>query len=162
MSLPSTAVRGDIGVLATLGLQYPKAFLDVLANANKIIAPFDLDAYGVRDTFLRNYLDLIAFLLQGLPSDGTLTAVMAYMVEDFYRPGAVMDFPKGGSGAIIDAVSPSALRTHATASAGSESTPPPPPPSRRPANSRHSYACPLLSGIRSNAAWQPQRCMPSA
>jgi len=104
MSLPSTAVRGDAGILATVGLSYPAAFLNIIANAGKIVAPFDLDAYGVRDPFLRNYLDLIAFLLQGLPSDGTLTAVMAYMVEDFYRPGAVMDFPKGGSGAIIEAL----------------------------------------------------------
>ena len=56
-------------------------------------------ALGVQDAFLRNYLDLIAFLLQGLPSNQTLTAVMAYMVEDFYRDGAIMDFPKGGSGA---------------------------------------------------------------
>ena len=77
MALPSTAVRDDAGVLLTLGLRYPKAFLDVISNANKIIAPFDLDAYGVEDAFLKNYLDLIAFLLQGLPSNGTLTAVMA-------------------------------------------------------------------------------------
>ena len=104
MALPSTAVRGDAGVLLTLGLRYPKAFVDVLANAQKITAPFDLDAYGVKDAFLKNYLDLIAFLLQGLPSNGTLTAVMAYMVEDFYKPDAVMDFPKGGSGAIADAL----------------------------------------------------------
>lgn len=104
MALPSTAVRGDAGVLATLGLRYPKAFLNVITNAQKIIAPFDLDSYGVRDSFLKNYLDLIAFLLQGLPSNGTLTAVMAYMVEDFYRPDAVMDFPKGGSGAIAAAL----------------------------------------------------------
>ena len=104
MALPSTAVRGDAGVLATLGLRYPKAFLNVLGVAQQITAPFDLESYGVRDKFLKNYLDLIAFLLQGLPSSGTLTAVMAYMVEDFYRPGAVMDFPKGGSGAIADAL----------------------------------------------------------
>jgi len=104
MSLPSTAVRGDLGILATLGLRYPKAFVDVVANAGKIVAPFDLKSYGVQDKFLTNYLDLIAFLLQGLPSNGTLTAVMAYMVEDFYRPGAVMDFPKGGSGQIAAAL----------------------------------------------------------
>ena len=64
MALPSTAVRGDAGVLATLGLRYPKAFVNVIANAQKITAPFDLDEYGVRDAFLKNYLDLIAFLLQ--------------------------------------------------------------------------------------------------
>ena len=54
MALPSTAVRGDLGILATLGLRYPKAFLDVIGNAQKITAPFDLEAYGVRDPFLKN------------------------------------------------------------------------------------------------------------
>ena len=75
MGLPSTAVRGDAGVLLTLGLQYPKSFFKVLGDAPKILAPFDLDALGVKDQFLKNYLDMIAFLLQGLPADGTLTAV---------------------------------------------------------------------------------------
>ena len=40
------------------------ALAQVLADASKITAPFDLDAYAVEDAFLRNYLDLIAFLLQ--------------------------------------------------------------------------------------------------
>merc|ERR1712115_179382 len=73
-------------------------------GAERITAPFDMKELGVKDEFLKNYLDLIAFLLQGLPADQTLTAVMAYMVEDFYREGAVMDFPKGGSKGIIDAL----------------------------------------------------------
>lgn len=103
-ALPSTAVRGDAGVLLTLGLRYPRAFVDVIANAQKITAPFDLAKYGVEDDFLRNYLDLIAFLLQGLPSNGTLTAVMAFMVDEFYKPDAVMDFPKGGSGEMAAAL----------------------------------------------------------
>lgn len=96
MALPSTAVRGDAGVLVTLGAkasrapraadlsprraraarlltsplrrtsvaQYPAAFANVLLNAKAITAPFDLAALGVKDAFLRNYLDLIAFLLQ--------------------------------------------------------------------------------------------------
>jgi len=102
--LPSSAVRPDAGVLLTLAAKYPGSFFKVLRDATKITAPFDLEAYGVKDAFLKNYLDLIAFLLQGLPSNGTLTAVMAYMVEDFYRPGAIMDFPRGGSGAIAAAL----------------------------------------------------------
>ena len=85
-ALPSTAVRGDAGVLLTLAAKYPKAFIDVIANAQKITAPFNLTKYGVQDAFLTNYLDLIAFLLQGLPSNGTLTAVMAFMVDEFYKP----------------------------------------------------------------------------
>ena len=104
MGLPSTAVRGDAGVLLTLGARYPGPFLNVLKYATQITQPFDLKALGVKSEFLKNYLDLIAFLLQGLPADQTLTAVMAYMVEDFYREGAVMDFPKGGSGELVGAL----------------------------------------------------------
>jgi phytoene dehydrogenase-like protein len=108
MGIPSTAVRGDAGVLVTLGLKYPGPFLSILKDASKILAPFDMEdpesPFYVKDQFLRNYLDLIAFLLQGLPASGTLTAVMAYMVEDFYREGAVIDFPRGGSRALIEAL----------------------------------------------------------
>ena len=74
MGLPSTAVRPDLGTLATLGLRYPGPFLSVLRDAPRILAPFDMDdaasPFRVRDPFLRNYLDLIAFLLQGLPAPG--------------------------------------------------------------------------------------------
>mmetsp|Transcript_33636 Transcript_33636/g.38312 ORF Transcript_33636/g.38312 Transcript_33636/m.38312 type:complete len:637 (+) Transcript_33636:46-1956(+) len=104
MGLPSSVVRNDIGLVATLALRYPIPFLRVIGDVKRITAPFDLDEYKIQDKFLRNYLDLIAFLLQGLPANQTLTAVMAYMVEDFYREGAVMDFPKGGSKGIIDAL----------------------------------------------------------
>ncbi|KAH8052309.1 all-trans-retinol 13,14-reductase [Aureococcus anophagefferens] len=92
MGLPSTAVRGDLGLLATLGLKYPGPLLAVLKDSSTILAPFDMESpdspFRVDDPFLRNYLDLIAFLLQGLPAKRTLAAVMAYMVEDFYREGA--------------------------------------------------------------------------
>jgi hypothetical protein len=42
---------------------------------------------------LKNYLNLLCFLLQGLPAEGTISAVMAYMIDDFFKPNAVMDFP---------------------------------------------------------------------
>ena len=104
MALPSTAVRSDAGIFVTLGVKYPGAFLNVLRYATQITQPFDMAALGVTNPFLTNYLNMLAFLLQGLPADQTLTAVMAYMVEDFYREDAVMDFPKGGSGAMMDAL----------------------------------------------------------
>ncbi|MGK3744354.1 MAG: phytoene dehydrogenase-like protein, partial [Bacillariaceae sp.] len=43
-------------------------------------------------------------MLQGLPASGTMNAVMAYMLADWYRPGVVLDFPKGGSSSIVDAL----------------------------------------------------------
>lgn len=93
MGIPSTAVRPDPGVLLTLGAKYPREFINVLKYASQITEPFDLAELGVKNDFLRNYLDLLAFLLQGLPANQTLTAVMGYIVEDF--------FPKGGSGELM-------------------------------------------------------------
>ena len=91
MGIPSTAVRNDWGILLTLAARYPGPFFRVILDAKQITAPFDLDEYGVKDSFLRNYLDLIAFLLQGLPADQTLTAVMAYMVEVRTWPPTIDD-----------------------------------------------------------------------
>lgn len=33
-----------------------------------------------------------------------MNAVMAYMLADWYRPNVVLDYPKGGGGALIDAL----------------------------------------------------------
>ena len=48
--------------------------------------------------------DFLAFAFSGLPSDGTVAAAMVYMLSDFYSPGAKMDYPVGGSGAVVDAL----------------------------------------------------------
>ena len=112
MGIPSVAVRSDAGIFLTLILRYPFAFLKAFPFFERFLKPFDMSFFSsekknpfyVKDQFLKNYLDLIAFLLQGLPAEATSTAVMAYMVEDFYREGAVVDFPKGGSKGIIDAL----------------------------------------------------------
>jgi phytoene dehydrogenase-like protein len=49
-------------------------------------------------------LDLLCFLLSGLPADGTSAAEMAFMFADWYRPNVVLDYPVGGSGALVDAL----------------------------------------------------------
>ena len=33
-----------------------------------------------------------------------MNAVAAYMMADWYRPGVTLDYPRGGSGAIVDAL----------------------------------------------------------
>lgn len=106
-ALPAVAVRPDAGALLTVLAKYPRAVLRTLQDASRgLTRPFSeiLTEVGVTDSFLINYLNMLAFLLQGLPSEGTLTAVMAYMVDDFFQKDAVMDFPVGGSGALVGAL----------------------------------------------------------
>ncbi|KAL7530706.1 hypothetical protein ACHAXR_006779 [Thalassiosira sp. AJA248-18] len=102
--IPHTALRGDAGIFLTVGLKYPLSFMNVLRYAPAFSESFNLDELGLKSEFLRNYLDMLAFLLQGLPADQTLKVVMAYMVEDFFKENAVMDFPKGGSGEMMAAL----------------------------------------------------------
>lgn len=127
--IPHTAIRSDAGILLTVALKYPKSFMNVLRYGEAFSESFNLDDLGLKNDFLRNYLDMLAFLLQGLPADQTLKVVMAYMVEvssklqihpylqkrrtftiisntrqDFFKENAVMDFPKGGSGELMGAL----------------------------------------------------------
>lgn len=102
--IPHAAIRTDPGILLTVALKYPKSFINILKDTEAFSESFDLDKLGLKNEFLRNYLDMLAFLLQGLPADQTLKVVMAYMVEDFFKENAVMDFPKGGSGELMAAL----------------------------------------------------------
>lgn len=102
--IPHAAIRSDPGIFLTVGLKYPVSFANVLRYAPAFTESFDLDKLGLKSEFLRNYLDMLAFLLQGLPANQTLKVVMAYMVEDFFKENAVMDFPKGGSGELMGAL----------------------------------------------------------
>ena len=112
MGLPTVAVRPDMGSLVTLGLRYPLSLLKTIIQGQALTRPFNLyyEELNIQDNFLKNYLNLLCFLLQGMPAEGTLSAVMAYMMDDFYKPNAVMDFPKGGSGAIIAALERGVLK----------------------------------------------------
>merc|ERR1712007_271351 len=48
--------------------------------------------------------DLLCFLLQGCPASGTQNTVIGYMLKDWYRPGVILDYPRGGSGGIVAAL----------------------------------------------------------
>eukprot|EP01042_Synura_sphagnicola_P002148 gene2148-2568_t len=106
MGLPTAAIRFDIGSLLTVVARYPVSLFKTILQGRNLTSPFSkyYDLLNIQDAFLKNYLNLLCFLLQGLSAEGTLSAVMAYMIEDLYRPNAVMDYPKGGSAAIADAL----------------------------------------------------------
>ena len=105
-ALTSMALREDAGAVITLA-RYPRELFDTLKQGQALNDPFKLimDEMEIKNDFVKNWLDMLCFLLQGLPAAGTMNAVMAYMLADWYRPGVTLDFPKGGSGAIADALS---------------------------------------------------------
>lgn len=72
MALPSVAMRPDIGGLFTLLLRYPAAVWDVVRQAKYLTRPFSeyYKELDIQDEFLKNYLNLLCFLLQGLPAEG--------------------------------------------------------------------------------------------
>ena len=102
-ALTSMALREDAGAILTLA-RYPRELIATLKQGQALNDPFAniLEEMGTQNKFVKNWLDMLCFLLQGLPAAGTMNAVMAYMLADWYRPGVTLDFPRGGSGAIVD------------------------------------------------------------
>ncbi|KAK9069633.1 hypothetical protein SSX86_011537 [Deinandra increscens subsp. villosa] len=114
MALPPLSIRGDLGVLSTAGARYALSLLKSFAQmgpkgalgATKLLSPFSdiINSLGLKDPFIRNWIDLLSFLLAGVKSDGVLSAEMIYMFAEWYKPGCSLEYPIGGSGAIVDAL----------------------------------------------------------
>ncbi|CAM9504794.1 unnamed protein product [Ectocarpus sp. 12 AP-2014] len=105
MGLPPFSLRTGPGAVVTMA-QFLPTLVKVAKAGPSLQDPFTdvLEKLNVTDPFVKNWLNLLCFLLQGLPSDGTMTAVMAYMIADWCRPGVVLDYPKGGTEALVDAL----------------------------------------------------------
>ncbi|KAL9174812.1 hypothetical protein ABFS82_02G075800 [Erythranthe guttata] len=75
MALPPLSIRGDWGVLSTAGARYAPSLLKSFAQmgpkgalgATKLLRPFSeiLDSLGIKDPFIRNWVDLLPFCLPG-------------------------------------------------------------------------------------------------
>lgn len=78
-ALTSMALREDAGAIFTL-LRYPRELIDTLKQGQALNDPFKLimDEMDIKNEFVKNWLDMLCFLLQGLPATGTMNAVMAY------------------------------------------------------------------------------------
>lgn len=105
-ALTSMSLREDVGVIRTAALRYPGGMIKTLKYANQLTAPFKdvMEELDIKDPFVKNWLDMLCFLLQGLPAEGAMNAVIGYMLQDWYKPGVTLDFPRGGSGGIVDAL----------------------------------------------------------
>jgi len=104
VALPPTAVRADWGILRTL-LPFAPKLIQQGPQTLKLMGAFDrLRDRAIRDPFLKNWLDLLCYLLSGLPANGTSAAEMAFMFADWYRPNVQLDYPLGGSGGLVNAL----------------------------------------------------------
>ena len=123
MACPPMALRADpLGFLRTALGPYllpaiastslrARAFMpDLLTGPAAALA----DLADVDDAFVLKWLDYLAFALSGRPADDTVGAAVAYTLGDLHRPGAFLDYPVGGSGAVAEALAAS------IAKAGSE------------------------------------------
>ena len=104
VALPPSAVRWDWGAILTLG-QFIPSFAKHAFNGLKLTGAFSrLMEDVVHDPFIHNWLNLLCFLLSGLPADGTSAAEMAFMFADWYRPHVKLDYPIGGSESLVNAL----------------------------------------------------------
>lgn len=101
--IPTLALRADWQLIPVLLGRYGAKLLPFLPQATAVSRPLaELMAGVVRDRWVRRLIDLECFLLSGLKADGTIAAEMAFMFGE--RSNAGVDYPVGGSGAIVDAL----------------------------------------------------------
>lgn len=101
---PAAALRSDIGVILTLARFGPKLALTGL-QAPTLTAPFSkvVDPI-VTNPWLRRFLDLECFVLSGMLAKDTICAEMAFMLMERNSGDSTIDYPLGGSKAIVDAL----------------------------------------------------------
>ncbi|CAJ1940437.1 unnamed protein product [Sphenostylis stenocarpa] len=114
MALPPLSIRGDWGVVSTAAARYAPSLLNSFLQmgprnalgATKLLRPFSeiLDDLHLKDPFIRNWIDLLSFLLAGVKANAILSAEMVYMFAEWYKPGCSLEYPLHGSAAIVDAL----------------------------------------------------------
>lgn len=86
MALPPLSVRGDFGVLYTAAARYAPSLFNTFfqmgpqaaLRSTQLLSPFSqiLDSLQLKNPFIRNWIDLLSFLLAGVKSDSILSAEM--------------------------------------------------------------------------------------
>eukprot|EP01023_Acetabularia_acetabulum_P057743 TRINITY_DN673_c0_g1_i6.p1 TRINITY_DN673_c0_g1~~TRINITY_DN673_c0_g1_i6.p1 ORF type:complete len:571 (-),score=93.10 TRINITY_DN673_c0_g1_i6:189-1901(-) len=101
---PAAALRFDLGVILTVGKAGPQLALTGL-QAPTLTGPFSgvVDRV-VTNKWLRNFLDLECFVLSGMTAKDTICAEMAFMLMERNKPDSTIDYPMGGSEAIVGAL----------------------------------------------------------
>lgn len=104
--VPALLLRDDPLCLFMVLRYASGGFLRAGPQAGRLTGPFSaiLEGAGVTDEFIRRWFDYLSFALSGLDASATLGAAVSYTFADLYEPGCLLDYPKGGSGAVVDAL----------------------------------------------------------
>jgi phytoene dehydrogenase-like protein len=103
-ALPLLALRPGLGTAAVLGARG----MGLLGQAGRLAqlggAFGPLVARRLRDPFLLHWVELLCFLISGLGMGHTSAAAMATLFGEWFSPEARLDYPMGGSPAVVDAL----------------------------------------------------------
>ncbi|MGB3512681.1 MAG: NAD(P)/FAD-dependent oxidoreductase [Microcoleaceae cyanobacterium] len=101
--IPAIALRADLWLIPILLGKYGLSMLKLLPSIGDIGGSVgQIMDRVVRDPWVRRLIDLECFLLSGLKAHGTVAPEVAFMFGE--RSNSVIEYPIGGSGAIVDAL----------------------------------------------------------
>ena len=103
-ALPLLSLRPGVDVMAQVLRRGGKLLphLPAMRHLGGAFGPL-VDQH-LHDPFLRHWVDLLCFLISGLPMADTNAAAMATLFGEWFNPEACLDFPKGGSAAVVAAL----------------------------------------------------------
>lgn len=101
--IPTLALRADLGTVPVLIGHYWRAVTKLFPTLPDLDRSMgEVMSSYISDPWLKRLLDLECFLLSGMKSDDTVAPEMAFMFGE--RTNSVIDYPVGGSGAIVQAL----------------------------------------------------------
>ncbi|MEM7580200.1 MAG: NAD(P)/FAD-dependent oxidoreductase, partial [Cyanobacteria bacterium P01_A01_bin.80] len=101
--IPTLALRGDLQLIPILLGRYLPSLWKMLPNLPLLQSSVgDVMDSTVKDSWVRRLIDLECFLLSGLKASGTIAPEVAFMLGE--RSNTAIEYPLGGSGAIVDAL----------------------------------------------------------
>ena len=103
-ALPLLAMRPGVDGMAQL-LKRGGRLLPHLAAMRHLAGAFGpLVDRHLQDPFLRHWVDLLCFLISGMPMADTNAAAMATLFGEWFEPDAHLDYPLGGSASVVNAL----------------------------------------------------------
>mmetsp|Transcript_23956 Transcript_23956/g.23009 ORF Transcript_23956/g.23009 Transcript_23956/m.23009 type:complete len:583 (+) Transcript_23956:116-1864(+) len=103
-AVPPLTLRSDPLFILTI-LPHMLKLITSLPSVGKVEGSFKaISGKIVKDKFLENWFEFLSFALSGLPADDTIAAAVAYTMRDLHQEGASLDYPVGGSGAVVNAL----------------------------------------------------------